>query len=477
MLGHGADYDLIKDISDENFAFAKRIYESGNSFEQLENFYKEISDPKLKKVTFEYLVNGKRIVQKHLTSTYLEKAFGNTEYSMAGEIEDILEINEDTNEIVEIETFEIVIKAENDVGSYQETLRMLNCNNQTQDEPRALPSMVSNSQDINVIDRCIPFIPTPRTTWNQSDTEAFMERLWAYKRINYLLDTPALSDPTKPFCEKGIDETLEENKPASYDEYSENEEEYDDDLEFPEDSDRCEKEAIRLALKYNFVTDVTSMVVEEDDEYITTKNLEEKEVKQKDTTQYSYVSRSSANMPQYNMASNSYNSVPKMASIPMMATTGRPNLAQRTPIAPPPSNQQNSITQSMDWDYYDDDTYDTESYMVPPPPPSYTQRTPTSTTTTSTTPPPPIGLCKLILFSSTHFRGASKIFNSNAMTLDDFAAKVASLKIEGNCCWTLFTEENFGGDKQILNGPKDYGSPTQIRDIYKRAKSAKFHRC
>ena len=50
------------------------------------------------------------------------------------------------------------------------------------------------------------------------------------------------------------------------------------------------------------------------------------------------------------------------------------NLSYRTPIAPPPpSNQQNSITQSMDWDYYDDDTYDTESYMAPPPP-SYTQR-------------------------------------------------------------------------------------------------------
>ena len=42
-FGDGADYNLIKDISDENFAFAKRIYESGNSFEQLENFYKEIS--------------------------------------------------------------------------------------------------------------------------------------------------------------------------------------------------------------------------------------------------------------------------------------------------------------------------------------------------------------------------------------------------------------------------------------------------
>ena len=53
------------------------------------------------------------------------------------------------------------------------------------------------------------------------------------------------------------------------------------------------------------------------------------------------------------------------------------NLSYRTPIAPPPpSNQQNyigGITQSMDWDYYDDDTYDTMSYMAPPPP-SYTQR-------------------------------------------------------------------------------------------------------
>ena len=42
-FGDGADYNLIKDISDENYAFALRIYESGNSFEQLENFYKDIS--------------------------------------------------------------------------------------------------------------------------------------------------------------------------------------------------------------------------------------------------------------------------------------------------------------------------------------------------------------------------------------------------------------------------------------------------
>lgn len=109
--------------------------------------------------------------------------------------------------------------------------------------------------------------------WAKSDTEAFMERLWAYKRINYLLDTPVLSDPTKPFCEKGIDET-----PLKYPL----------DIKIPDNFDRCEKEAVRLALKFNFVTDLTSMVVEETDEYTTKRNLEEKMVQPKDDNQYSY---------------------------------------------------------------------------------------------------------------------------------------------------------------------------------------------
>ena len=100
-----------------------------------------------------------------------------------------------------------------------------------------------------------------------------MERLWAYKRINYLLDTPALSDPTKPFCEKSIDKTPME---------------YPLDIKIPDNFDRCEKEAVRLALKFNFVTDLTSMVVEETDEYTAKRNLEEKMVQPKDDNQYSY---------------------------------------------------------------------------------------------------------------------------------------------------------------------------------------------
>ena len=42
-FGDGADFDLLKDISTESRGFAQKIYESGNSFEQLEDFYNKIS--------------------------------------------------------------------------------------------------------------------------------------------------------------------------------------------------------------------------------------------------------------------------------------------------------------------------------------------------------------------------------------------------------------------------------------------------
>merc|ERR1712062_63337 len=73
-------------------------------------------------------------------------------------------------------------------------------------------------------------------------------------RINYLSD----NDKT---CSKGIDTTindvLAENIPKVEEE--ENEE--------PKKNE-CEEEAIKLALKYHFVTDLTSLVIEEDDDYI-----------------------------------------------------------------------------------------------------------------------------------------------------------------------------------------------------------------
>ena len=101
------------------------------------------------------------------------------------------------------------------------------------------------------------------------------------------------------------------------------------------------------------------------------------------------------------------------------------------------------------------------------------------TTSAPTLPPTFLPACKMAMYDQTYFRGKSVEIteNVNDFITIKFDNLIASVKIEGNCCWILFTEENFGGDNQVLNGPKDYGSPTQIRDIYKRAKSAKQHRC
>ena len=84
--------------------------------------------------------------------------------------------------------------------------------------------------------------------------------------------------------------------------------------------------------------------------------------------------------------------------------------------------------------------------------------------------------CKLTLFSSTYFRGSSTFFNTFAESLGNFNDKVGSLKIEGECCWSLFTKENFTGDEITLS-KGDYKSATKIRQIYKRAKSVKPHTC
>ena len=56
-----------------------------------------------------------------------------------------------------------------------------------------------------IIDRCFPYTPIPQVKWKQTPTEKFMERLWAFKRINYLLGNQAE-------CTKGIDEFVDNGK-------------------------------------------------------------------------------------------------------------------------------------------------------------------------------------------------------------------------------------------------------------------------
>lgn len=172
-----------------------------------------ILDPKLKDVTFEYLINGKKIPSDQLTTTDINQAFGSSEYLVTGSYLENKEINE----------IEIIVKSQNKV---KDTISLKPC--------FTSPKPLSNL-------RCIPNLSSQRTT--QDPTENFMERLWAFKRINYLLNE-------KKDCTKGVSNTfgraVSRNK-----------------------NDICKTEALNLALNYNFVTDLTSIVIEENDDYIT----------------------------------------------------------------------------------------------------------------------------------------------------------------------------------------------------------------
>ena len=82
--------------------------------------------------------------------------------------------------------------------------------------------------------------------------------------------------------------------------------------------------------------------------------------------------------------------------------------------------------------------------------------------------------CKLIMYDQTYFRGKS--VEVTADTKDFKAIKfdnaLASLKIEGNCCWTLFVDSGYKGGHKIL-GSGEYESGNDFKEVFKKASSAK----
>ena len=78
-----------------------------------------ISDPKLKNVNFECLVNGHKIEPINLTSTHMKKMFGHHEYSIVGEFDTSI----DTNEI------QIIMKGEDASGLFERNISLEPCDN------------------------------------------------------------------------------------------------------------------------------------------------------------------------------------------------------------------------------------------------------------------------------------------------------------------------------------------------------------
>ena len=82
--------------------------------------------------------------------------------------------------------------------------------------------------------------------------------------------------------------------------------------------------------------------------------------------------------------------------------------------------------------------------------------------------------CKLTMYDQTYFRGKSVDITANVNNFKsvNFDNTIASVKIKGTCCWTLFVDKNFqGASVELKTG--EYQSATNIIDVFKKASSAK----
>ncbi|XP_069702837.1 inter-alpha-trypsin inhibitor heavy chain H3-like [Periplaneta americana] len=197
-FGDGANYRFLKKLSLQNYAFSRKIYEASDAALQLQSFYNEIASPLLANVTFNYL-DGK-IDKDSLTTNQFHSYYGGSEIVVAGKLSGAEDDDEDLG--AEVNAWS--------GGEHKEVLYKPLC-----------------TSEKNQIER------RKHHSGGRS-----LERLWAYLTVRQLLDQHLAS------TDKDDDVTTFEDKQEQF-------------------ASRLSPRARaqELALKYGFVTPITSLIV------------------------------------------------------------------------------------------------------------------------------------------------------------------------------------------------------------------------
>ena len=83
--------------------------------------------------------------------------------------------------------------------------------------------------------------------------------------------------------------------------------------------------------------------------------------------------------------------------------------------------------------------------------------------------PAAVSTCKMAMYNQTYFRGKLVEISESVNDFEtiNFDNSIASVKFEGNCCWTLFADKDFQGASVKLK-IGDYRSATNIVDVFKK---------
>jgi len=225
-FGQDADFNLIKGISLSSGGFARKIFEGSDAAIQLEDFYKDLASPLLKDVKFSYVGNNLTDVTN---GNEMKTFFKGNEFVVAGKISDT------SNDKVGI-----VIDAEGEIGNFQQ--KLLFC---------PIAPTLFNDPFGCILPPIHPIQPQPA----RSGPVNFIERLWAFLTIKNLLDGK-VSETEKPLSVPDSVEPDDEVNVTTVEPTSV-------DSNIKEDSEKMlsEAKALELALKYNFVTKLTSLIV------------------------------------------------------------------------------------------------------------------------------------------------------------------------------------------------------------------------
>merc|ERR1711923_413063 len=453
-FGAGADFGLVRDISEDNQAFARKIFEGSDATIQLENFYAEISSPLLKDITFTYVGDdGMETAENVLPgSTFHKGSEIICVVKMGDEIQlPSLRVNGHSFESPNFHDIihPCIFNGEDDHSDLDEEE---NDENQEEDNENVTELNIEEVP-LRHIHHCIP--PNPFPPAPQSPP-SFIEKLWAFLTIEKLLDEKA------------------DNKNMT-------------------EEDREEK-ATEIALKYNFVTDLTSLVVvkpksstnengteasSEEASVLDLRPVEDQKFLGFNTKSFGCPTCSfSLNSPALNFglhqstASNSFNVHSFLMSSPPLrrGTVNnrkkiRPTIFSHVKIAQAnvPSVGLMSADYNYDTDYYD--SFDSESFSAAT----------TTTPATTTTQCPKID-CKIELFSKTLFRGDKIEVTADMEELGDFDNRVQSIKVSGTCSWKVFVDESNQGVSQTFT-PGEYRNAATIKLVLKKASSVQNIGC
>merc|ERR1712038_887454 len=458
-FGNGAEFSLLKDIGKESGAFSRIIYEASDAAIQLEDFYQEIASPLLSNVTFDYV--GESFQNK--TNKKINTFFKGGEYVIAGKLDNMVD---------EEKKLEIIVSGVGKESQYKKII-----------SPCATPlvkniSEIGNQSNIKrpclccgpcipwpVPPRPVPTLPQPSPREPKSEAENFIERLWAFLTIENLLSEkrPEVNDINPGELRENISENSNEEK------------------------------ALKLTLKYNFVTKLTSLfVIKPDDE----KPSNENESSSGTPINPQSVSLKSPNFfggPQSSFKSVTqsfkFNSPAGGSSVPLRSP-GRPLRRPRPSL----NRSKNRFSAGLSSGLLSGGLASTNNFgggglrVVAAALPFSGQSfdidgAEGNISATTEKLDLSSAQCTLNLFEKTYLRGDSiTLVNPSNSTVSDlsqfsFDDKLASLEVVGPCCWQIFEDANLGGKHKVFSEGK-YKSSTKLgSSLTKEASSVRVTTC